>query len=336
MLYGKTLNQALHQLMTADGRVLLLGEDLADPYGGAFKVTKGLSTAFPGRVLSTPISEAAITGVAGGLAMSGFRPIVEFMFGDFTTLAFDQVVNHLTKFGPMYAGQVSCPVILRTPMGGGRAYGPTHSQSLEKHFIGVPGLSVVGASLWHSPLAVLSALLERNEPTLLIEHKLMYGRECHTVTNGRCGVLQVEEIPTAEGLSTFCIRPVPRASCQMTVLAYGWSAELAVGLAEKLAVEQELFVEVVVPAQIYPLDWSVPAASLATTGRLLVCEEGTAGGTWGAEVALEMQRQFFGKLKAPVTCLSSERALIPSAPSLEKGVLLGSERIESKIIEMLA
>ena len=138
-----SLNQSLHQLLDADQRVVVLGEDILDPYGGAFKVTRGLSSRFPGRVLTTPISEAAIVGLASGLALRGLRPIAEIMFGDFLFLAGDQLVNHAAKFRWMYNDEVRVPLVIRAPMGGRRGYGPTHSQSIEKHFMGVPGLWVV-------------------------------------------------------------------------------------------------------------------------------------------------------------------------------------------------
>ena len=136
----------------------MLGEDILDPYGGAFKVTRGLSTDFPTRVRTTPISEAAIAGVSAGLALAGFRPIAEIMFGDFLALCFDQIANHISKYGAMYDGAATCPVVIRTPSGGGRGYGPTHSQSLEKHFLGIPHLRVVAGSLWHDPVALFDGL----------------------------------------------------------------------------------------------------------------------------------------------------------------------------------
>ena len=152
-----------------DERILLIGEDIEGPYGGAFKVTKNLSSEFPNRVRNTPISEAAIIGLGNGLALSGMIAVCEIMFGDFLTLAADQIINHASKFGYMYNGQVQPRLIIRTPMGGKRGYGPTHSQSLEKHFLGVPHLRVVASSLVHDPAAVLRALLAQNRPVLLIE-----------------------------------------------------------------------------------------------------------------------------------------------------------------------
>ena len=139
----ESLNSALHHAFSDNKNVYLLGEDVLDPYGGAFKVTRGLSTSYPDRVLTTPISEAGIVGVAAGMALRGLRPVVEIMFGDFVSLIADQLINHITKFRWMYNDQVRVPLVIRTPMGGRRGYGPTHSQSLEKLYLGVPGLCVV-------------------------------------------------------------------------------------------------------------------------------------------------------------------------------------------------
>src|SRR5512139_3471341 len=171
----ESLNAALHQAFAADERVYLLGEDVLDPYGGAFKVTRGLSSAFPGRVLTTPISEAGITGVAAGMALRGLRPVVEIMFGDFITLAADQLVNHIAKFRWMYNEQVRVPMVVRTPMGGRRGYGPTHSQTLEKLFLGVPGLRLLAPTALGDPGELLyNAVRTTEDPTLFIENKLLY------------------------------------------------------------------------------------------------------------------------------------------------------------------
>jgi len=171
----QALNEAMHEAMARDDRVLFLGEDILDPYGGAFKVAKGLSTRFPDRVLTTPISEAAITGIAAGLALRGMRPVVEIMFGDFLSLAFDQLLNHACKYRWMYNSQVRVPMVVRTPMGGRRGYGPTHSQCTEKHFVGMPGLRVVAPnSLCDPKRLLLRAILSDDEPTLFVEHKLLY------------------------------------------------------------------------------------------------------------------------------------------------------------------
>ncbi|HLF89010.1 MAG TPA: thiamine pyrophosphate-dependent enzyme, partial [Anaerolineales bacterium] len=175
------LNTALHRAFTADDRVHLIGEDLLDPYGGAFKATRGLSTQFPNRVHTSPVSEAGIVGIATGMALRGLLPVVEIMFGDFTLLAADQLINHAAKFREMYDDQVRVPLVVRTPMGGRRGYGATHSQTLEKHFLGAPGLRVLAPTAFGDPGALLEhAILHDPDPVLFVENKLLYLAKRHT------------------------------------------------------------------------------------------------------------------------------------------------------------
>ena len=311
--------------------MILLGEDLSDPYGGAFKVTRGLSTDFPGRVRSTPISEGAIIGLSAGLALSGYRPIAEIMFGDFLTLCFDQIVNHVAKYQAMYNGQVTCPVIIRTPSGGGRGYGPTHSQSLEKHFLGVPHLRVVASSLVHDPAVVLRALLAQDSPVLYIEHKLLYPLHLMLPVDGQIEGDIGEQHISVDGLPTVSLRPVPREDCSFTVLAYGYQAELARRVLSRLAVEEEIFGELIVPSQISPIDWEPIEASVNVTRSLLVVEEGVDGFTWGSEVAARISSRFFNKLRRPVATAASDPTVIPSSKTLEAKMLMTSERVEQAI-----
>src|SRR5574341_684060 len=176
----ESLNAALHRLFAEDERVVLIGEDVLDPYGGAFKVTRGLSTAYPERVLTAPVSEAGIVGVGAGMALRGLRPVVEIMFGDFLTLAADQLINHVAKFRWMYNEGVSLPLVVRTPMGGRRGYGPTHSQTLEKLFMGVPGLRLLAPTALGDPGGLLyNAARYSDDPTLFIENKLLYTQALH-------------------------------------------------------------------------------------------------------------------------------------------------------------
>ena len=191
------LNFALHHAMETDERVHVLGEDILDPYGGAFKVTRGLSTKFPERVLTTPISEAVIAGLTAGMAMRGLRPVVEIMFGDFVPLIADQLINHAAKFRWMYNDQIRVPMVVRTPMGGRRGYGPTHSQSLEKMFLGVPGLKVVAPNTLGDPAILLTAAIADEDPVLFIEHKLLYTRPLLESGKGDLAEFDVEERPGA-------------------------------------------------------------------------------------------------------------------------------------------
>jgi len=336
VIAARAIGDALRAALDEDSRVILLGEDLVDPYGGAFKVTRGLSTDFPGRVRSTPISEGTVVGVCAGLALSGYRPIAEIMFGDFLTLCFDQIVNHIAKYEAMYNGKVTCPVIIRTPSGGGRGYGPTHSQSLEKHFLGVPHLRVVASSLVHDPAVVLRALLAQDSPVLLIEHKLLYPLHLTLPAGGRIEHDIAEQHLSADGLPTVSIRPVPREDCSFTVLAYGYQAELARRVLARLAVEEEIFGELVVASQISPLDWAPVDASVSVTRRLLVIEESVEGFTWGSEVAARISSRFFGELRQPVVTAASDPTVIPSSKTLEARMLMTSDRVERAIRQVAA
>ncbi|MFU8875985.1 alpha-ketoacid dehydrogenase subunit beta [Micromonospora sp. SL4-19] len=331
MIFSKELNETLHTCLTTDPRVLVLGEDIADPYGGAFKVTRGLSTAFPDRVRTMPISEGAIAGISAGLALAGYRPIAEIMFGDFLTLVFDQVVNHIAKYQAMYAGQASCPVVVRAPSGGHRGYGPTHSQSLEKHFLGIPHLRVVAASLVHDPRTVFDEFLSQDSPVLYVEHKLLYPQHLTVPENGRVGDLLAAHDASPGMLPTVCLSAVPREECTVTVLAYGYQAMLAAKVIDRLAVEEEIFAELLIPAQLAPMDWAPVERSVGVTGRLVTVEEGSGGWSWGTEAAATISRRLFRELRSPVDVVASEPTVIPSSKAKESRILVGEGQIEAAL-----
>src|SRR5260370_8433738 len=161
--------------MRSDERILVLGEDNEGPYGGAFKVTKDLSLEFPGRVRNTPISEGAVVGVGNGLALNGFVPVCEIMFGDLLALAADQLINHASKFRYLFNEQVNVPLVVRTPMGGRRGYGATHSQSLEKHFLGMTGTLKLAINHRYDPALVFDTLFASIDlPVFFFENNILY------------------------------------------------------------------------------------------------------------------------------------------------------------------
>ncbi|MCB0360597.1 MAG: hypothetical protein KDD44_13210, partial [Bdellovibrionales bacterium] len=263
------INQTLYRLLAEDERVLLLGEDILDPYGGAFKATKGLSTAFPDRVLATPISEATIVGVAGGLALEGFRPVVELMFGDFLGLTFDQLLNYVTKYALMFQGGVQCPLVVRTPMGGRRGYGPTHSQSIEKHFVGIPGLEVLALSQVHPIDAMLRyAVLESDGPTLLIENKRLYGAAILPTGRGKIGEHIVVEDGLEDPRGSVVLSLAPEEVPDITIVTYGDSLNEVMQASETLLIEEELVSEIVVLGSLSPLLLDATIRSLRRSGRL--------------------------------------------------------------------
>lgn len=329
----KELNAALHTVLAEDERVIIMGEDIADPYGGAFKVTRGLSTIAPDRVFTTPVSEAAMVGVAAGLALDGYRPVVEVMFADFLTLTFDQVANHITKYPAMYDGKVTCPVIIRSPSGGHRGYGPTHSQSPEKHFLGVPNLLVVAMSPYHSPIETYRSLLRRDDPVLFVEHKLLYPEALTPAASGRIGMALAREEHAPGALPTVAMSWVPPESCSVTVVAYGYAALTAARVLEQLAIEEEIFGELLVPAQISPLDMGPIEGSARRTGSMVTIEEGTAGWSWGTELAARISRSQFGSLRRPVEVVSSASSIIPTRRDLEEDVLVSPAAMRRAIRE---
>lgn len=331
----ESLNSGLHRALNSDPLVYVFGEDILDPYGGAFKVTRGLSTAFPKRVLSTPISEAGMVGVATGMALRGLRPVIEIMFGDFVTLIADQVINHATKFRWMYNDQVRVPLVIRTPMGGRRGYGPTHSQSLEKLFLGTPGLSVLAPCTLGDPGELLEqVILKIENPALFVENKLLYLlpileeqdlSEFEVRTQfARTQSVTHALLPELGETYSLTIRDAPPPV--LTLAAYGYMAELARQAVLRLAYEQEIFVELVVPTCLAPFEISPILDSIRRTGRLLVVEEGTLSLGWGAEIVARCAEAAGGKLHAARR--SAARDLpVPASGPLEAMVLPGVEEI---------
>lgn len=327
----ESLNQALHQAFAEDQRVVLIGEDLLDPYGGAFKVSRGLSSQYPERVLTSPVSEAAITGVAGGMALRGLRPVVEIMFGDFSTLIADQVINSLSKFRWMYNEQVEVPVVIRTPMGGRRGYGPTHSQTLEKLYLGVPGLHVLAPNSLSDPGELLcKAILDDPEPVLFVENKLLYLKPL--ADGDRLKDFEIEtSSPAGSYAPTLRLSLKGAPASALTLAAYGYMADLALEAVQRLAFEQEIFCELVAPSQLAP--FGAPGqleaalhASLERTGRLLTVEEGTYSLGWGAEIAARAA-QALGPALKKVERLAAAEHPIPASVPLEQATLPGMEVI---------
>jgi pyruvate/2-oxoglutarate/acetoin dehydrogenase E1 component len=336
LTYLESLRAALHTLLADDPRTLVLGEDILDPYGGAFKVTQGLSSRFPDRVLTTPISEAAIVGVSVGLALRGRRPIAEIMFGDFVALAADQLINHAAKYSAMYNGQVAVPLVVRTPMGGGRGYGPTHSQSLERLFLGIPHLTVLAPSHLHDAGSLLQMAAADDGPVLFVENKLLYPQplllaETTPLPDG--GVLRRAETSDRYGYPVVSLyNYAGNEPPDVTVLAYGGMSRLLIPVMERMASE-EVRVLACLPASISPLDPLPPAAAASESGRLLIVEESQAAFGWGAEVAAAVQASSIQAVA--VRRLGAQPTVIPAAKALEEQVLVSAAGIEDAILALL-
>ena len=323
------IRDALHRALEHDPRVIVVGEDIESPYGGAFKATRGLSEDFPGRVRNAPISEALLIGLCNGLALANMRPVCEIMFGDFLTLGADQLINHASKFRYMYNEQVYIPLIVRTPMGGRRGYGPTHSQSIEKHFLGLPDTRMLALHHRHNAGAIYDRLLrDGTQPTLVIENKVLYGRRA------------TDEMPegfvlehTDEPFPTTRIRP--EGPADVTVLCYGEMLKEVEEAVVWAFDEHEIICEVVCPTQLCPLNCAPILDSVLRSGRMLVVEEGIGFAGFGAEAIARIHERAPQAMQQ-VRRLTGPDHPIPACATLEKALLPDASSIGRVIVEMIA
>ncbi len=314
---AQQLNRFYTDWLAGDPTACFLGEDVEDPYGGAFKIAKGLTSAFPDRVRTTPISEAAITGIGIGLAITGRRALVEIMFGDFITYAFDQIVNNASKMHHMYDHNLDCPVVIRTPMGGRRGYGPTHSQSLERFLIGIDNCCTVSLNSIVDVRHQLAALQTLSCPVILLENKGDYAARVYppptgVIVEGDGGTLPMFRIRPADGDPT------------VTLLAYGGMARfVADGLLE-IFDRTDTVPELIVPTGLTPLNLGPIAESVGRTGRLVIVEEGAGFGSFGAEVLSQLLER---GCRVSAGRVSGKAVPIPSAPALEAATLPSLDEI---------
>jgi 2-oxoisovalerate dehydrogenase E1 component len=310
--------------------ILFIGEDILSPYGGAFKATKELSSKYPDRVLTTPISEAAIAGISSGLALNGFRPYAEIMFGDFMTLILDQIINHASKFHLMYNKKVNCPVVIRTPMGGRRGYGPTHSQTLDKLLIGINNIKVVALNFLISPLEIYENVYKSEEhPVIVLENKMDYSKKYSRVSHEIFHNYKYEK--TTSNYPTLHISP-KYSKPDLTLITYGGTLEDALCAVETLFFRHDILGEIVVLTQISPLPLShLKSAIQAKT--ILVIEEGSKEAGFGSEVLASLieNGQPFHKIKR-VTSISTA---IPASHELEKQILVNPMKIVSAALEIV-
>ena len=309
------INLFFENEMAKDKNILFLGEDILSPYGGAFKVSQGLSDKFPDNVISTPISEGAIAGISNGLALAGKRPFLEIMFGDFMTLCFDQIVNHASKFHHMYNKKVNCPVVIRTPMGGGRGYGPTHSQTLDKHLVGIDNVKVFAINSFVDPYDIYQNIyLNEQHPVIVIENKVDYGRFVGDKKNNSYEITKSNDVYPH-------VTCVPKsAKADITLVTYGGIASDVFNQLDEVFLETEQIPEIIILSQISPININPILKSVSATKKIIFIEEGGKDFGIGAEVISRLAEELGSDLvlSARIAALPIP---IPSARETEEYVL---------------
>jgi pyruvate dehydrogenase E1 component beta subunit len=299
---AEAIREGLAEEMRRDPRVFVIGEDVAEA-GTPFKVLSGLAAEFGvQRVIDTPISEPGFTGIAVGAAMTGMRPVVDIMFGDFITLIMDQMANQAAKIHYMSGGRFTVPMVLRTTLGATRRSAAQHSQSLHALFSHIPGLKVVIPSTPADAKGLLISAIRDDNPVAFFEHKMMYRNR--------------GPVPEGDYTIPFGVADIKRSGTDITIAATSSMVPLALSAAQKLA-EKGIEAEVIDPRTIFPLDKATLIHSAIKTGRALVVDEGYSRFGITAEIASVIAEGAFYYLDAPVKRLAAMDVPIPFSPALE-------------------
>ncbi len=319
--YSEAIREAMALAMDRDPAVILMGEDIG-VYGGAFQVTLDLIDRYgPDRVMDTPISELGGAGVAVGAALTGLKPIFEFQFSDFATLAMEQIVNQAAKLRYMLGGEASVPVVFRMPAGSGTGAAAQHSQSLEAWFGHVPGLKVIQPSTPEDAKGMLLAALEDPDPVMIFEHKLLYKMK---------GPVPAGHYTTPIGKAA-----IRREGQDLTIVAGAIMVHRALEAAERLA-QDGISAEVIDLRSIRPIDHATILASVRKTGRLMIVYEGVKSFGVGAEISAAVaESDAFDYLDAPILRLGGAEAPIPYNPDLERAAVPQVDTIEAAARRMI-
>ena len=312
--YIWAINEAIKEEMERDENVFLIGEDVGVP-GGSFGASRGLHDLFgPDRVVDTPISEAAITGLAAGAAACGLRPILEIMFMDFMTVCMDGIVNQIAKMRYMFGSQYSMPIVIRTPSGAGLNAGPQHSQSLEAWFAHVPGLKVVMPGTPYDVKGIIKSAIRDENPVIVVEHKALHGLK--------------GEIPEEEYLVPIGKAKIVKEGADVTVVAVSKMVHESLKAAEVLA-KEGIHVEVIDLVTVSPWDRETVFSSVGKTHRLVVAHEAVKRFGMGAEISAAVSEEIMDELDAPIMRVGAPFVPIPF--NLEKAYLPNVDQIASAV-----
>ncbi len=324
VVFVDAINHALAEEMERNPKMLIYGEDVAGNKGGVFTATKGLTAKFGSeRVFNSPLAEASIVGTAIGLAIRGFKPVVEIQFADYIWPAMMQIRDELTMLRYRSNNSWSCPVVIRVPVGGYIHGGHYHSQCIESIFAHLPGIRLCFPSNAADAKGLLKTACREEDPVLFMEHKALYRQS-----------FAASPEPDANYLLPFGIAKVKREGTDITVITYGMMVQRSLEAAQKLE-EQGVSVEVIDLRTLNPLDTEMMLKSVKKTGKVLIVHEDTLTAGFGAELAAIVAKEAFQYLDAPIQRVGAKDTPVPYAPTLEDAVL-PSERVITKALEELA
>jgi pyruvate dehydrogenase E1 component beta subunit len=311
--YRQALQQALHEELARDEKVLIMGEEIGI-FEGSYRITQGLLKEFgPRRVRATPISEEGFVGAGIGAAMGGLRPVVEIMTINFILVAMDQIINNAAKIRYMFGGTVGVPMVIRTPGGAGVGLTAQHSQSLEVWFASTPGLRVVAPSTPYDAKGLLKASIRSDDPVLFSEHLMLYN------TRG--------EVPDGEYTVPIGKADIKRAGTDLTIVTHSYMTLRCLEVAERLEREAGIKAEVVDLRTLRPLDFETVAESVKKTNHALCVEEGWQSYGVTAELAARISDECFDWLDAPVKRLGGAEVPMPYSRPLEAAAIPSADRI---------
>jgi pyruvate/2-oxoglutarate/acetoin dehydrogenase E1 component len=324
--YLDSLRSGIEELIKDDPKVYLLGEDICDPYGGAFKITKGLSTKYPDKLINTPMSELGFTGLGVGMALDGLKPIVEIMFGDFVGIILDQVLNHASKFVEGFNRKIN--LVIRTPMGGYRGYGATHSQSLEKLYLGLPNIAVISPSILHSPGELLKHSVEIGLPVLFIENKSDYTRKLFSFEKAA----EYFDIKYIGYPFPVCEVNLKNETPLCTIISYGGMISPILKLIHELYYEEEVPIRLLAFSSLSPVDFESIVNMTLIDERIITIEEGHIPFGFGDGLISNLCQK---GLKARFKSFGAKNRIIGASKQAEDGVLPDFLVIKNEILSFI-
>lgn len=326
----QAINEALDQEMTRDPNVIIMGEDIAggaggqgeqDAWGGVLGVTKGLFHKHPGRVLDTPLSEAAFIGAAIGAAACGMRPVADLMFSDFMGVCFDQIYNQAAKFKYMFGGKAQTPVVIRAMVGAGFRAAAQHSQMLTPVFTHIPGLKVVCPSNAYDAKGLLIQSIRDNDPVIFCEHKNLYATE--------------SDVPAESYAIPFGEANVVREGKHATIIAYGMMVNRSMDAAKELA-KGGVECDVIDLRTLSPIDWDTVIDSASKTGHVVCVDEANPRCSIASDVSAMIVQECFKALKGPIQMVTAPHTPVPFSPVLEDLYIPSSATIETAVKKSMA